>query len=109
VNGGNENAKYFVSLGYFDQGGIIDKYSFKRYNLRSNLDIKLAHGLNLGLDIGARQEIRNQGYYSVSNQAWNNPPHAGTAHDAYHSHGVRGTSGSGEYQHVAKFNPNGLQ
>ncbi|MGI6573874.1 MAG: SusC/RagA family TonB-linked outer membrane protein [Fermentimonas sp.] len=73
VNGGNENAKYFVSLGYFDQGGIIDKYSFKRYNLRSNLDIKLAHGLNLGLDIGARQERRNQGYYSVSNQAWNNP------------------------------------
>ena len=62
-----------MSLGYFDLGGIIDKYSFKRYNLRSNLVIKMAHGLNLGLDIGARQEIRNQGYYSVSNQAWNNP------------------------------------
>lgn len=73
VNGGNENSKYFVSLGYFDQGGIIDKYSFKRYNLRSNIDIKLAHGLTMGLDLGARQERRNQGYYSVSNQAWNNP------------------------------------
>lgn len=73
VNGGNENAKYFVSLGYFDQGGIIDKYSFKRYNLRSNLDMVLRHGLNLGLDLGARQERRNQGYYSVSNQEWNNP------------------------------------
>lgn len=73
VNGGNETAKYFVSLGYFDQGGIVDKFSFKRYNLRSNLDISLGMGFKLGLDLGARQERRNSGYFSVTNQSWNNP------------------------------------
>lgn len=73
VNGGNETAKYFVSLGYFDQGGIVDKFGFKRYNLRSNIDVNLSNGFKLGLDLGARQENRKSGYYSVDNQAWHNP------------------------------------
>ncbi len=74
VNGGNETAKYFISLGYFDQGGIVDKFAFKRYNLRSNIDVNLNNNFKLGLDLGARQEDRKSGYYSVSNQSWNNPP-----------------------------------
>lgn len=73
VNGGNETAKYFISLGYFDQGGIVDKFAFKRYNLRSNIDVNLSNGFQLGIDLGARQENRKAGYYSVTNQAWNNP------------------------------------
>ncbi len=73
VNGGNETTKYFLSLGYYDQGGILDKYAFKRYNLRSNIDVNLNHGFKLGLDLGARQENRKAGYYGVNNQDWNNP------------------------------------
>ncbi len=75
VNGGADRAKYFLSLGYYDQDGIVDKFRFKRYNLRSNIDINLNLGFTLGLDLGARQEHRNSGYYSVDNQAWNNPIH----------------------------------
>ncbi len=73
VNGGNETTNYFLSLGYYDQDGILDKFSFKRYNLRSNVDVKLNNGFTLGLDLGARQEGRKSGYYSVGNQDWNNP------------------------------------
>ena len=73
VNGGSETAKYFISLGYFDQGSILDKFGFKRYNLRSNIDVNLSRGFKLGVDLGARQERRKAGYYGVTNQAWNNP------------------------------------
>jgi TonB-linked SusC/RagA family outer membrane protein len=73
INGGNETTNYFLSMGYYDQDGILDKYSFKRYNIRSNIDVNLNNGFKLGLDLGARQEVRKNGYYSVGNQQWNNP------------------------------------
>lgn len=73
VNGGNESAKYFISLGYLNQDGILDKFGFTKYNLRSNVDVNLQNGFKLSIDLGARQESRKGGYYSVSNQAWNNP------------------------------------
>lgn len=73
VNGGNETAKYFVSLGFLDQDGIIDKIGYRRYNLRTNLDVNLSKGLSLGLDLGARQERRKSGYWQTGNQDWNNP------------------------------------
>lgn len=73
VNGGNESAKYFISLGYLNQDGILEKFGFTKYNLRSNVDINLQKGFKLGIDLAARQEHRKAGYYSVGNQAWNNP------------------------------------
>ncbi len=73
VNGGNESTKYFLSAGYLSQDGIIDNFDFERYNVRSNVDVNLNHGFRLQLDLAARQENRNSGYFGVSNQAWNNP------------------------------------
>ncbi|MFA5655212.1 MAG: TonB-dependent receptor [Dysgonamonadaceae bacterium] len=73
VNGGSESMRYFLSAGYFSQDGIIDNFDFKRYNVRSNVDVNLNHGFRMELDLHARQEKRNNGYFSVSNQAWNNP------------------------------------
>ncbi len=73
VNGGNESVKYFLSAGYLAQDGIIDHFDFQRYNIRSNVDVNLNHGFRLELDMAARQENRKSGYFSVTNQAWNNP------------------------------------
>ena len=73
VNGGTDRSKYFVSLGYFNQDGIIDNIDYTRYNLRSNLDVDLSHGLTLGLDLAMQQNRNNGGYFGVGNQAWNNP------------------------------------
>lgn len=61
--GGAENAKYFVSMAYFDQGGVwkdnpMGKYDsdfdFQRYNLRSNIDLKVSKTTNLNLDLGGQ-------------------------------------------------------
>ena len=63
VRGGNDKARYYVSAGYYNQGGNythteLDKYStqavFKRYNFRSNIDIDVTDKLYVKLDLGAR-------------------------------------------------------
>ncbi len=39
--GGSENTKFYTSLGYFLNQGIIKNTNFKRYNMRANLDQKI--------------------------------------------------------------------
>ena len=39
--GGNDNTKFYTSLGYFSNQGIIENTDFKRYNMRANLDQKI--------------------------------------------------------------------
>lgn len=73
INGGNRSVKYFLSAGYLSQDGIIDNFDFQRYNVRSNVDVKLNHGFRLELDMAARQEVRKAGYFGLSRQSWNNP------------------------------------
>lgn len=51
VRGGNKNVNYFVSLGHTDQGGFLDEYSFKRYNLRSNIDANVTKSLLISVDL----------------------------------------------------------
>jgi TonB-dependent SusC/RagA subfamily outer membrane receptor len=52
ATGGNDNIKYFASLGYMGQDGNIKNFTYKRYNLRSNIDahssqriLKMSFGL----------------------------------------------------------------
>ncbi len=39
--GGSENTKFYTSLGFFSNQGIIKNSDFKRYNMRANLDQKI--------------------------------------------------------------------
>lgn len=64
IAGGTSNVRYFVSLGYIFQNGILkdiakdedfnSNYYLKRYNIRSNLDVDVYKGLTLKLDLSAR-------------------------------------------------------
>ena len=38
VRGGNEKVQYAVSGSFYDQPGVLINTSYKRYNLRANLD-----------------------------------------------------------------------
>ncbi len=60
ISGGNRTARYFVGGNLLSQDGIIDNVWFKRYNLRSNLDINLTEGLTLKFDLSGRIERRHQ-------------------------------------------------
>lgn len=66
VSGGNERAKYFVSLGSLYQGGMFEtfdtnpnaNFNYRRYNYRANLDVDITNSTVLSLNLGGRVEDR---------------------------------------------------
>ncbi|WP_106828355.1 TonB-dependent receptor [Parabacteroides pacaensis] len=55
LNGGNDRFKYFVSLGTFNQNGIIDHTGYNRYNVRANLDAQVIKNLSISFKLAANQ------------------------------------------------------
>ena len=51
MTGGSENIKYFVSGGYLDQEGILINTKYERYNIRTNLDMKMTSWLDAGISM----------------------------------------------------------
>ena len=61
ISGGSESVKYFVSMGYLYQNGIMkqaqglsynNNFSFNRYNYRANLDVKLSPTTKMKFGVG---------------------------------------------------------
>ncbi|WP_315824582.1 TonB-dependent receptor plug domain-containing protein [Paraflavitalea speifideaquila] len=69
VSGGNEFARYFVSMGYLRQNGLykfeeeIENYNMQaitnKYNFRSNIDLQISKDLSMELGLGAIVRDRN--------------------------------------------------
>lgn len=51
ASGGNENIKYSISGGYFDQQGIVISSGLKRYSFRANLDGNLTKKIKVGISM----------------------------------------------------------
>ena len=51
INGGNENARYRLSLGYLDQKGIVKKTEFQKYSANFVTNMKFLESKRLGTDI----------------------------------------------------------
>jgi TonB-linked SusC/RagA family outer membrane protein len=51
VTGATELAKYYVSVGYFNQVGIIDKSGYERLTIKLNNEYKISDKLKLGNNI----------------------------------------------------------
>lgn len=73
-SGGNDRLKYFISLGMYDQSGNVRGFNYKRYNVRSNIDAKIARNLSLTFDLSARIEDRLTPGYGSNPDDWNNIP-----------------------------------
>ncbi|MBC6491612.1 SusC/RagA family TonB-linked outer membrane protein [Flavihumibacter stibioxidans] len=56
VSGGNESTKYYVSMGYSEQEGIIKRNDFKRISALANLD----HKVNKAISLGAKMQYSNE-------------------------------------------------
>ena len=72
ISGGSDNVKYFISVGYLYQNGLLkqlpgqtydNNYRYDRYNYRANIDAKLTPTTTMKLGIGGvvgnTQEPRN--------------------------------------------------
>lgn len=58
LNGGSESTKYIVSLGYYNQAGLVKNTNHDRYNVRINLDSKITDRLTFGINSSlSRREI----------------------------------------------------
>ena len=42
ISGGSNKTRYFISGGYLGQGGNIDNFDYRRYNVRANIDGEIA-------------------------------------------------------------------
>ncbi len=58
VYGGNETTKYGMSIGYFNNKGIIPIQEFTRYTLRINLDQQLGKRVKVGASILGTSSLR---------------------------------------------------
>ena len=75
VSGGTERARYFVSVGMFNQNGLFKTFNqgsdanfkYRRYNYRANLDVDLSRYSSISLGIGGRIGNRN----SIGNGEYN--------------------------------------
>lgn len=59
--GGTENTKYSFSGGYYNEEGFMKKEDYKRYNLKSTIDLKANEFVGFGGSIYFSMYIRNIG------------------------------------------------
>jgi TonB-linked SusC/RagA family outer membrane protein len=101
VQGGNDNARYFVSAGYLGQKGNIDGYNYRRYNVRANFESRIAKNLvfNAGLSgvLGRRETPRflsggsdsdsgyEVGWFSIAHQVIGMYPFLPEMYDGYYT------------------------
>ena len=66
VSNGTDKLKYFISGGYTDEKGIVNKAYFKRYNFRSNIDSQQTNWLNIALNLAYSNTEGREVYESRS-------------------------------------------
>ncbi len=89
ISGGSENVRYFISVGYLYQNGLLkelpgqtydNNYRYDRYNYRANIDAKLTKTttmkLGIGGNLGKTQEplaVEGVSNAWVVTQIWSHP------------------------------------
>lgn len=79
LNGGTEKLRFFVSAGYFGEGGLFTsniEYG-KKYNFRTNLDGEILKGLTFGINLGYNNVLSkrpNLDVVSIIRNAWRISP-----------------------------------
>lgn len=69
----SENVNYRISMNYYDEKGIIQKFGFTRYSLRGNFNFKLSPKLNSQFVVAFSRSDRQRGKKYSSNSDENTP------------------------------------
>ena len=76
-NGGSEKVRYFTSIGYLDQDGLYSSLKYKRFNIRTNLDLQVTKTTKFSIDLSGRLEKRTApttGISGIFEHTLRNPP-----------------------------------
>ena len=74
VRGGTENTQFALSVGYFDEVGIVPSMDYTRYSARINLDQKIGSIFQTGISFVASQSLQNYGSDATLAQALQQNP-----------------------------------
>ena len=74
ISGGGEKARYFASLGYFDQQGTTIGTDLNRLTARINLDYNVSNRLRFRTDIAYTHVANSQLYVNVREAAYTKMP-----------------------------------
>ena len=74
VRGGSEKTQFNMSLGYFDEQGIISNMDFRRYTARVNLDQTISDVFQAGISFTASNSVQNYGSNATIGEALANNP-----------------------------------
>jgi len=66
VSGGTDAVKYYVSLGYMNQDGIVKGSGFDRYSIRTNIDFKFSKTFKAGINIALSRTDRENNTISFT-------------------------------------------
>lgn len=61
VSGGTDNTTYLLSLGYQDNPGSLINTGLERYNVRANIETKIANFITFGTQTYASKEFKDPG------------------------------------------------
>jgi len=73
VTGGDNIAKYGLSMGYLDQDGTVEGTDFKRYTTRFNADYKMSPKLNASSNLAFTYNehiLKDEGLYAKTNPVY---------------------------------------
>lgn len=74
VSGGGDRIQGFASISYLKENGNIENFGFDRWNIRSNVDAKIANGLKASVGISGRLQKQDNPQYSAAPTAYGNIP-----------------------------------
>ena len=106
ASGGTQNTKYFLSVGYVKNGGIVPVEDYSRWNFRSNLEADITTGLKVDFNLaGVLSKQNGEAVYGseyVISQAYITPPtRANQFSNGYYAF-VPEQRGSGYLQSIGK-------
>jgi TonB-dependent starch-binding outer membrane protein SusC len=61
ISKGGENIRSVLSLGYFNQQGVLKNTDFQRFSLRANVDANLSKNVTMGMNLAPSFSVRHIG------------------------------------------------
>ncbi|MBR6306279.1 MAG: SusC/RagA family TonB-linked outer membrane protein, partial [Bacteroidales bacterium] len=104
IQGGTDKARFFTSVGIMDQKGNIDRFNYRRYNIRSNIEGDLSKYLSYKVGIsgvlgdrstpaylsgGSDSGYTEVGWFSIAHQVVQMHPYLPEKYDGYYTGAVQ--------------------
>ena len=104
VQGGSDKARFFTSVGIMDQKGNIDRFNYRRYNVRTNVEGDISKNLSYKVGISGILADRSSpaflsggtdagstevGWFSIARQVVQMHPYLPEKYDGYYTGAVQ--------------------